>query len=155
MASLLVKFDPAVISQVTLLEILISTSAGLAHESLESDVPSRRLHLPVVFNDSVTKETVQRYIRSTKRTKAVFLPDNMEYLAKATGVDGVQGVIETFCRSDWFCTCEQSFATALGPSLAGADLLLPLSLAARSFFLGLPFLFPVSTFQAHGPRSSI
>lgn len=117
-ASLLVKFHPAQLSQAAVLEALLATSAGLAEASVKSDVPSRRLHLPVVFNDSVSKETVQKYMTSTKRTEAVFLPDNLEYMARACGVEGADGVVARFLSSDWFCT-------------------------SRSFFLGLPFLFPL------------
>jgi len=117
-ASLLVKFHPSQLSQEAVLEALLATSAGLAEASVKSDVPSRRLHLPVVFNDSVSRETVERYMTSTKRTKAVFLPDNLEYMARACGVDGAEGVVGRFLSSDWFCT-------------------------SRSFFLGLPFLFPL------------
>lgn len=117
-ASLLVKFHPAQLSQAAVLGALLDTSDGLAEASVKSDVPSRRIHLPVVFNDSVSQETVQRYMTSTKRTKAVFLPDNLEYMARACGVDGADGVVSRFLSSDWFCT-------------------------SRSFFLGLPFLFPL------------
>ncbi|GAA5886536.1 hypothetical protein JCM6882_001679 [Rhodosporidiobolus microsporus] len=117
-ASILIKFHPAILPQQTLLDLLTSTFAGLPEASLEISVPSRRIELPVTFNDSVIEETIRRYMVSTGRKKAVYLPDNLDYLAKATGVDGVEGVVKTFTSSDWFCT-------------------------SRAFFLGLPFLFPL------------
>ncbi|GAA5838018.1 hypothetical protein JCM11251_006825 [Rhodosporidiobolus azoricus] len=117
-ASILIKFHPVVLPQQDLLELLTSTFSGLPEASLEVSIPSRRIDLPVTFNDSVIKETIRRYQVSTGRKKAVYLPDNLDYLAKATGVDGVEGVVKTFTSSDWFCT-------------------------SRAFFLGLPFLFPL------------
>lgn len=53
------------------------------------------------------------------RKKAVYLPSNIEYLARAAGVDGPEGVIKKFCSSEWFVT-------------------------ARCFFAGLPLMAPVS-----------
>ncbi|GAA6031339.1 hypothetical protein JCM8097_005608 [Rhodosporidiobolus ruineniae] len=117
-ASIMFKYDPAVLSQATLLDALLSTFEGLAEASLSTSIPARRVHLPVVFNDSLISETIRRYTVSTGRSKAVYLPDNLEYLAKATGVDGVDGIIKTFTSSVWVCT-------------------------SRAFFLGLPFLFPL------------
>ncbi|BGP19359.1 hypothetical protein JCM10213_000988 [Rhodosporidiobolus nylandii] len=117
-ASLLVKFDPVLLPQQNLLDLLLSTFDGLAQKSLDVSVPSRRLHLPVVFNDSTIIETINRYMETTGRRKAVYLPDNLEYLAKATGADGAIGVVAKFLSSDWFCT-------------------------SRAFFLGLPFLSPL------------
>ncbi|BGP42796.1 hypothetical protein JCM10449v2_006808 [Rhodotorula kratochvilovae] len=116
-ASLVVKFHPDILPQSELIDLLVSTSHGLAAESLHQIVPSRRLHLPVVFNDSGLKETIRRYQESTGRKKAVYLPDNLEYLAKANGMDGWQEVASTFCSADWF-------------------------VVSRSFFAGLPMIGP-------------
>ncbi|BGP50982.1 hypothetical protein JCM10450v2_006908 [Rhodotorula kratochvilovae] len=116
-ASLVVKFHPEILPQSELIDLLVSTSHGLAAESLHQIVPSRRLHLPVVFNDSGLKETIRRYQESTGRKKAVYLPDNLEYLAKANGMDGWQEVASTFCSADWF-------------------------VVSRSFFAGLPMIGP-------------
>lgn len=101
----------------TLLDLLYATSEGLAAESLEQVVPSRRLHLPVVFNDSGLKGTIERYMASTGRKKAVYLPDNLDYLARANGLNSVDEVVSTFCKADWY-------------------------VVSRSFFAGLPMMGP-------------
>ncbi|GAA5995653.1 bifunctional urea carboxylase/allophanate hydrolase [Rhodotorula paludigena] len=116
-ASFLIKFHPTVLQLQTLLDLLYASSEGLAAESLEQVVPSRRLHLPVVFNDSGLKGTIERYMASTGRKKAVYLPDNLDYLAKANGLNSVDEVVSTFCKADWY-------------------------VVSRSFFAGLPMMGP-------------
>lgn len=116
-ASLLVKFHPEVLPQGELIDLLVSTSTGLAEESLDLLMTARRIHLPVVFNDSSLKETIRRYQESTGRKKAVYLPDNLEYLAKANAMSGWQEIASTFCSADWY-------------------------VVSRSFFAGLPMLGP-------------
>ncbi|GAA5900385.1 hypothetical protein JCM8208_005347 [Rhodotorula glutinis] len=118
-ASLLVKFHPEILPQRELVDLLISTSTGLAEESLDQVVPSRRIHLPVVFNDSSLAETMRRYKESTGRTKAVYLDSNIEYLAKANAMQDWKELADTFCGSDWF-------------------------VVSRSFFAGLPMMGPFS-----------
>ncbi|GAA5852079.1 hypothetical protein JCM8547_000152 [Rhodosporidiobolus lusitaniae] len=118
LASLLIKFDPKVVSQDRLLDLLLETCKGLGAESVQTSVPSRRLVLPVAFNDARSKEVIQRYMISTGRKKAVYLPDNLEYLAKANSLANSEQLIERFCSSDWVCT-------------------------SRSFTMGLPVFVPL------------
>ncbi|CEQ42611.1 SPOSA6832_04453 [Sporobolomyces salmonicolor] len=117
-SSLLLRFNPAILPQQKLVDILLTTSQGLARASTEVTLPSRRIHLPVAFDDSVSQDTIKRYMASSGRKKAVYLPSNIEYLAKASGLDGVDNLVRVFSRSDWFCT-------------------------SRCFFAGLPMLAPV------------
>ncbi|GAA5984795.1 hypothetical protein JCM10908_003507 [Rhodotorula pacifica] len=116
-ASLLIKFHPDVISQEAVLDLLVSTSEGLARESLDEVVPSRRIHLPVIFNDSGSQAVIDRYMQSTGRKKAAYLPSNIEYMAKANGFGSVDEIETTFCSADWY-------------------------VASRSFFAGLPMIAP-------------
>lgn len=118
-ASLLVRFDPVLAEQETVLSALRSTSQGLGRETLSVKLPSRLVHLPVVFDDSVSRETIARYVRSSGRSKAVYLPSNIDYLAKASGLDSADEVVKTFTGSDWY-------------------------VSARAFFCGLPMMSPVS-----------
>ncbi|GAA5929766.1 hypothetical protein JCM1841_002641 [Sporobolomyces salmonicolor] len=117
-SSLLLRFNPAILPQQKLVDILLTTSQGLARASTEVTLPSRRIHLPVAFDDSVSQDTIKRYMASSGRKKAVYLPSNIEYLAKASGLDGVDNLVRVFSRSDWFCT-------------------------SRCFFAGLPMLAPL------------
>lgn len=135
-ASMLVKFHPDLISQDELLDVLVSTSDGLARESLDQVVPSRRIQLPVCFNDAGTKDVIEkcvlnsrskrdadvlpnRYMTSTGRKKAVYLPSNIEYLAKANAFDGIDDIAKTFASADWY-VCSRSFFAGL-PMIAPLD----------------------------------
>ncbi|GAA6015274.1 hypothetical protein JCM8202_002408 [Rhodotorula sphaerocarpa] len=116
-ASLLIKFHPELISVHEILDLLVSNSEGLAQESLDQVVPSRRVHLPVVFNDSGSQAVIERYMQSTGRKKAAYLPSNIEYMAKANGFSSVEDIESTFCSADWY-------------------------VLSRCFFSGLPMIAP-------------
>lgn len=138
---MLVKFHPDLISQAELLDMLVDTSKGLARESLDQTVPSRRLQLPVCFDDAGTKDVIQkcvlqrfsaarsgrpsltaifnRYMTSTGRKEAVYLPSNIEYLAKANAFAGVDDIAQTFASADWY-VCSRSFFAGL-PMIAPLD----------------------------------
>jgi urea carboxylase len=118
-ASLLLRFDPTKIDAQAIVQEMLATSAGLAQACLDSTVPSRRIHLPVVFDDAGSKECIERYSRLTGRDEAVYLPSNVDYLSKINSFDSTQALYDGFLATDWF-------------------------VSARAFFCGLPFLCPVS-----------
>lgn len=118
-ASLLLRFDPTVIDAQAVVQEMLATSAGLAQACLDSKVPSRRIHLPVVFDDAGSKECIERYMRLSGRDEAVYLPSNVDYLSKINSFDSRQALYDSFLATDWF-------------------------VSARAFFCGLPFLCPVS-----------
>lgn len=126
-ASLLVRFDPAEVSQATIVEAMLDASLGLGLACLDSSVPSRRVHLPIVYDDSGSRECVERYMRLSGRTEAVYLPSNVEYMREVNslGPDN-QALYDRIGASDWF-------------------------VSARAFFCGLPFLSPVSLEPVRAP----
>ncbi|KAJ9115549.1 hypothetical protein QFC24_006959 [Naganishia onofrii] len=110
-----VQFEPLQISQTEMLQQLIrfeeSVAANLA------PLPSRIFKFPILLDDPVSKAAVADYA-ATVRDSAVYLPSNMEYIAKANGVkDG-----ETAAKS--FVACPQLVVEV--SFLAGTPLLLPL-----------------------------
>ncbi|GAA5977812.1 hypothetical protein JCM5350_006186 [Sporobolomyces pararoseus] len=116
-ASLLLRFDPKQVSQDELVALLTSSTEGLAEASLTTEIQARRITLPVIFGDSLSAQAERIYMDGVRK-KAVYLPSNIEYLARAAGVDGPEGVIKKFCSSEWFVT-------------------------ARCFFAGLPLMAPL------------
>lgn len=118
-ASLLIRFNSTIVSSATVVQAMMDTSVGLGLACLDSTVPSRRVHLPIVFDDSGSRECIERYMRLSGRTEAVYLPSNIEYMAKVNSLDSDQALFDLFGASDWF-------------------------VSARAFFCGLPFLSPVS-----------
>jgi allophanate hydrolase subunit 1 len=78
-----VQFDTLTTTQSDILQRLIDLETSLGSSS--QPIPSRIFRFPVLLDDPVCKATVDEYAR-TLRDSAVYLPDNMEYVAKANGV---------------------------------------------------------------------
>lgn len=64
--------------------------------AVPEQVPSRRVHLPLAFDDTVTRAAVERYA-GTIRASAPWLPSNIDFLAQLNGVDrdGLRGILES------------------------------------------------------------
>lgn len=62
--------------------------------------PGRRITFPIVLDDPWSKEATERYMRSI-REKAVYLPSNVEYLAKNNGLSRPKEALEKLVSSDW------------------------------------------------------
>ena len=127
-ASLIVRYDQTLTTQAAVLEGMITASDRIGIDAQGVDIDCRRVHLPVVFDDSVSKATIVRYMQSSGRTDSVYLPSNAEYLAEASGFPDVGTMVSAFAATDWY-------------------------VSARAFFCGLPFLQPVSV-QTMYDRSS-
>ncbi|KAJ9102817.1 hypothetical protein QFC20_004924 [Naganishia adeliensis] len=109
------QFDPLRITQKQLLQKLVELeeTVGGTHEPL----PSRIFKFPILLDDPISKAAVADYA-ATVRDSAVYLPSNMEYIAKANAVKDA----ETAAKS--FVACPQLVVEV--SFLAGTPLLLPL-----------------------------
>ncbi|KAL8283190.1 hypothetical protein RQP46_005968 [Phenoliferia psychrophenolica] len=117
-ASLMIRYDETTTTQAEVLAAFESASFGIGIAAQSFDIDCRRVHLPIVFDDSVTKAAIERYMKSSGRTEAVYLPSNASYLAEASGFAGIEPMLKAFESTDWF-------------------------VSARAFFCGLPFLVPM------------
>jgi hypothetical protein len=77
----------------------------LANEKIPdmlSDItfPARRLTFPIVLNDPWSQEATKRYVQ-TIRANAVYLPSNLEYLARNNGLSGTAAALEKLVSTDW------------------------------------------------------
>ncbi|KAI0084211.1 urea amidolyase [Irpex rosettiformis] len=117
--STLIRFDPSVVSQARLLEILVHVESALEEEKEgeEEVFEGRKITFPVVLDDPWTREAVERYM-GTVRDEAVYLPSNVEYLARNNGVDGREEVLDVLVKSNWL-------------------------VFGVGFYLGCPFLVPI------------
>jgi urea carboxylase len=61
--------------------IQLEQSVVKSHDPL----PSRIFNFPILLDDPLSKAAVADYV-ATVRDSAVYLPDNMDYIAKANGV---------------------------------------------------------------------
>lgn len=64
--------------------------------SVPDKVPSRRVRLPLTFDDAVTQAAVQRYA-ATIRASAPWVPSNVDFLAQLNGVgtDALRNILES------------------------------------------------------------
>ncbi|KAJ5653848.1 Urea carboxylase [Penicillium lividum] len=67
------------------LDALVTHEVSLGTELL-SRLPSRIVHMPLVFNDERSRKAIARYT-STIRSSAPYLPSNIEFLQKLNGFD--------------------------------------------------------------------
>jgi urea carboxylase len=122
--SILVMYEPAVLSMAELVEHL-----DHVHDSLQDEhgmtIPSRRVHMPIAFDESTSRDAVERYIRTIRKD--------------APNAEGGTN-IDYIVRYNGFADREELYAAVLGSEQWSAFM---------GFFPGLPFLFPLD------PRETI
>ena len=96
-----IHYDPLVTSQSDLVAALIAAERAIPPTMTDVTFPGRRLTFPIVLDDKWCKMAMEKYMREV-RDQAVYLPSNIEYLARNNAVEG--GVVEALQRlvaSDW------------------------------------------------------
>jgi allophanate hydrolase subunit 1 len=116
--SILVTYEPSVISAATLLAHLQRVHGGLESER-GIEIPSRIVHLPLAFDDSQTRAAVERYAHSIRKDA----PNceggsNVDYVVRYNGLENREALYEA------------ALATEQWSAFIG-------------FFPGLPFMFPL------------
>lgn len=88
--SLQIHFDSDVISQRTLLDVLICAEDELpAVDDIE--VPSRIVHLPLSWDDPATRIAIEKYMQSVRKD-APWCPSNIEFIRRVNGLDSIDEV---------------------------------------------------------------
>ena len=73
----------------------------LPDASEDMKFPGRKLTFPIVLDDRWNKEALERYMHSI-RDKAVYLPSNIDYLARNNGVQGgSEEALRLLVESPW------------------------------------------------------
>jgi allophanate hydrolase subunit 1 len=116
--SILVSYDPNALSKDALVDHLQTVHEDLKAER-EIEIPSRLVHLPVAFDDSQTRQAVQRYIHSIRKDAP-----NCE---GGTNVDYI-------VRYNGFPSRDELYDAVLATEQWTAFI---------GFFPGLPFMFPL------------
>ncbi|KJA16224.1 hypothetical protein HYPSUDRAFT_147969 [Hypholoma sublateritium FD-334 SS-4] len=93
-------YDPRAISQSVILQILIKSENDIPKDMYSMEFPGRRITFPIVLDDKWNKDALQRYM-STTRDRAVYLPSNVEYLAKNNGLSDSNEALQKLVQSDW------------------------------------------------------
>lgn len=94
-------YDPSVISQADVLAVLLNTERSLPDSALDLQFSGRRITFPIVLDDQWCRDALQRYMRTT-RNSAVYLPSNIDYLARNNGLEGgVDEALQKLMDSAW------------------------------------------------------
>ena len=116
--SILVTYDPLALSTGDLVDHLHTVHDGLQTEQ-GIEIPSRLVHLPLAFNDSQTRQAVQRYIHSIRKDAPnTETGSNVDYIVRYNGLEGEEEFYETVLATEQWT-------------------------AFIGFFPGLPFMFPL------------
>jgi urea carboxylase len=91
--SLQIRYDSSRIRQSALMRHLLRIEDALP-DVANLKIPTRIVHLPIAFDESATRDAVQRY-RETVRADAPWLPNNLEFLRRVNGLESIAEVEET------------------------------------------------------------
>ncbi len=115
--SLHVHVDPAALPVRALVGVLVELEHTLPHTD-DLAVASRRVHLPLSFDDPVVAAAVERYVAGV-RPHAPWLPSNAEFVRRVNGLDAVDDVLATMTAAEYL-------VLGLGDVYLGAPLAVPL-----------------------------
>lgn len=93
-------YDFNIIPQAEMLDILITAQKVVPEDVTGMSFPARRITFPVVLDDRWNREALERYM-ATIRKKAVYLPSNIDYLARNNGLSSGTEMLEKMIASDW------------------------------------------------------
>jgi urea carboxylase len=88
--SLQLHYDPTLISREALLGSLIEAEAALPAVD-DMEVPSRRVYLPLSWDDPQTRLAIEKYMQSVRKD-APWCPSNIEFIRRINGLDRVEEV---------------------------------------------------------------
>lgn len=83
-----------------MLQILVKSENDIPEDMSTMRFPGRRITFPIVLDDKWNKDALQHYM-STTRDRAVYLPSNVEYLAKNNGLSDSNEALQKLVQSDW------------------------------------------------------
>ena len=120
--SILVMYEPSELSVVDLVDHLRSVHGALGGEQ-GMTIPSRIVHMPIAFDDSTSRDAVERYVRTIRKD--------------APNAEGGTN-IDYIVRYNGFRDREELYAAVLASEQWSAFM---------GFFPGLPFMFPLDPRQ--------
>lgn len=100
--SLLVYYDPDVIGQAAVVTALDRLHRDIP-EPASLVLPSRRLRLPIAFDDSTSREAVDRYRISTRPDAPnVVDGNNVDYVVRYNGLQDRENLYSTILETEWW-----------------------------------------------------
>lgn len=99
-----IHYDPILVSQSSILNSLIAVEYSLPNTMDNMVFHGRKLIFPLVPDDRWSREALERYTQSI-RDEAVYLPSNIEYLARNNGLEGgAMEALQILLASEWVST---------------------------------------------------
>lgn len=123
--SITIEYDPKVVGQKELVARVHELESSI-EATIDVRLPVRVFRLPAVMDHPALNECIERY-SGTVRNKAVYLPDNLEYLSKNNGLSSRREVFDMMLNTKFLC-------------------------AAVGFYIGTPILFPLSPMYIMGQK---
>ncbi|MFC6066640.1 carboxyltransferase domain-containing protein [Streptomyces ochraceiscleroticus] len=100
--SLLVRFSPRQTSQSAVVEALEAVHHEVPPPS-SLTVPSRRIVLPIAFDDSTSREAIHRYLITVRPDAPnVVNGNNVDYVARYNGFADREALYSTILRTEWW-----------------------------------------------------
>ncbi|ETN44613.1 urea carboxylase [Cyphellophora europaea CBS 101466] len=93
-ASILVYFDPHKISQAKVVNWILELEKDLPPLSVSKQA-CRIIHLPAVFDGRECQLSIERYM-NLQRSKAAYLPDNIDFIRRSNGLKDITEVKNCF-----------------------------------------------------------
>ncbi|KAL3951917.1 hypothetical protein ACCO45_013634 [Purpureocillium lilacinum] len=95
--SLLVEYDGCAIPQADLVDavkaVLAAELGSGAAAAASRKLASRHIRLPMVFDDKVNRDAIERYM-ATQRPYATYLPDPVEFIARSNGLASKRDILD-------------------------------------------------------------
>ena len=115
--SLQIHFDPRLVDQDSLIDIVIALETSLPPLD-NMEVESRIVHLPLSWDDPATKLAIEKYMQSV-RPDAPWCPSNIEFIRRINGLDSIEDVYKIVFKASYL-------VMGLGDVYLGAPVATPL-----------------------------
>lgn len=100
--SLLLYFDPLVIGQAQVIDALEELHRNIP-EPASIVLPSRRVKLPIAFDDSTSRDAVDRYRISTRPDAPnVIEGNNIDYIVRCNGLPNRNALYSRILETEWW-----------------------------------------------------
>ncbi|KAI0869091.1 urea carboxylase [Hypoxylon argillaceum] len=116
-SSVMIEYDPLEIPQQNLLNRVDEIQSQI-ETSINLPISCREVRLPLVIDHPEIEQCIRRYMETT-RDKAIYLPDNVEYLRKCNGLSTRGEVFDMILQTEYI-------------------------VPAVGFFCGTPMFFPLN-----------
>jgi urea carboxylase len=99
--SLQVHYDPSSIALPTLVQVLLQSLPVVANAaSVDIEVPSRTVWLPLSWDDAATRLAIEKYMQSV-RADAPWCPSNIEFIRRINGLSDWQAVYDIVFKASY------------------------------------------------------